>query len=780
MKKLIITEKPSQVLDWEAGLKTNFKKTEYTGGPKTKYKVYFHEDANYVVCNLAGHVATIKDVKDMVPEGKHQWRLDNLPYDLPDELALKTTDAGAKKLFDNIKKQVERNDIDEIIVATDPEREGLNIWRKVEALLPKKALAGKKITRAYTSGPTPQEWVKSLDTREEISTYWSNYVDSAIAREDYDYLVGINGTVGMTSVYGGFKNMINVGRVQTAVLKFIYDREMEIKNFVPEDFSTVNIEINSNVDENILMRFQEPKKADGSRFSKTEAIALETALASTTSLKVAKVTKSASVSVPKLYTQSTLAKELNRKYGMSAKKVLTITQALYETHKLTSYPRTSVDTITAERAKSVDTMLAQSFGFESFVSKIANKKVPDVNIFKGKIAEHEAITPVSVKSRDLKYIDKLTQDERRVYNTIVSRFVSIFFPDAVKEVTTLTSEVAGHSFRARGEKLITQGWMEVDGVRNVSKELPDITDGKDYKITDIIKEDKQTNPPARYNGGTILDQMMKPTANITDEDKEVLHSDDVSGIGTDATRANILDGLEKNDYVTVEGKTRTFFPTDKTMNLFDVMPSNTLFSSPAATAAMETKLEDIAQGKITRKEFMVELNSQIAGFIDVLRVEEAKTGKKTISNKGSFGTCPKCGGELYDNGKGISCPNNNWKEPEKSTCDFKTVWKNNGAKKADLMAQIELQGKPAESFGVCPNCGGDMVSNGVTISCSKNCGAKPIYINRFGYIIPDDDLRKLVKGEEITVNATSKAGKAYSLFLLRDPKTGEQETRPTW
>lgn len=780
MKKLIITEKPSQVADWEAGLKTKFKKTEFTKGAKGRYPVFFYEDDNYVVCNLVGHVATIKEIKDMVPEGKHQWNLGNLPYDLPYDLELRLTDAGKTKLFNNVKEQASREDIDEIIIATDPEREGLNIWRKVEALLPKKATAGKKITRAFPTGPTPGEWADSLNTRQEIKTYWKNFVEAAIAREDYDYIVGINGTVGMTSVYGGFNNVINVGRVQTAVLKFLYDREMEIKNFIPEDFSTVNIKINSDESENVLLRFQEPKMADGKRFDKNEAIALESELSKLSAVPIKKEVRTVKVGTQKLYTQSTLAKELNRRYGMSAKKVLTLTQSLYETHKLTSYPRTSVDTITEARAASVSVMLSQSFGFESHVAKIKNPTIPSEYIFKGKVAEHEAITPVSVKSRSLDYLKNLSADERKVYDVIVSRFVSIFFPPAEKESTTVTSSVAGHTFKAKGEKLIEEGWMSVDGVRGVTKELPKMTDGFTYGIVEVIKEDKQTTPPNRYNGSTIMEQMIKPTANITDEDKEILHSDEVSGIGTDATRANILDGLEKNNYVVVEGKTRTYVPTEKTMSLFDTMPDNKLFSSPAATAIMETKLEDIAQGNLSRADFMKELNEKVSEFIEVLRVDDKSSGKKSISNKGSYGECPKCKGELYDNGKGISCPNNNWKEPDKSTCDFKTVWKNKGVTKAAIMEQIQLQGKPVVVFAKCSNCGSDMIDDGLVVKCNADCGVQQIFKNRFGYVIPDADIKTLIDGGEITVQATSQAGKPYSLFVIRDKKTGKQTTRPTW
>ena len=715
------------------------------------------------------------------------FNLDLLPYCLPDELPLELC-PDVKQYFSIIKKLTTQKDVDEIIIATDPDKEGQNIYRKIRTNLP--GIKAKE-TRLWINEWTPEGLRDAYKNRKPNSDYKTLSL-AAQCREESDWIIGMEGTAAMTAKFGGFNNLLTVGRVQTATLKIVVDRENQIKTFKPEPYSILTLSTATEETQPLILTH---KTKD--RLSKTQAENLQKIIKGLRQVQLKKESKKVKQHCLKLYNTIDIQVDMNKKYGYTPSETLDILQALYQTHGLTTYPRTEKNVISIDASKTAVSALKnlQSCGlFDSLIEEcLKNGYSISKTVTTSENLPHEAITPV-YGSINVNEIKKLNTKELNVYTAIVQRFLQAFFPDAVFDEVNVSTEINHSSvhelFEAKGRTLVEPGWMRVTGIKK-DKLLPMILDGKNYDILDVQKEDKFTTPPPRYSEATLLEAMEHAGRYVEEsEDTSILNK--VEGLGTGATRANILEKLKKQNYITLDKK--QVIPTEKAFGLFEVLPECTL-SSPIQTARMEKDLELIVQGSMTREEYMRKIHTLVNDLIEKIKQAEVYT----VSNAQSLGQCPICNAPLAENSKAYYC--SHWKQG----CKF-TIWKESYNKKitpkilTDILkgrsslltfklpngkeykARLvldenhvlirEYENTPMKSisttyFGTCPNCGKQMIETSKSYACSGySCGCKTaIWKNALAGLgkktINKGEAKKLLDGQTLRVKLVSSKGIPY-------------------
>lgn len=665
-KILLIAEKPSVAKNLRDTLEPGAKAVTMSKG---KPPVYVFEGDKYIFAYSVGHIIEIKNVKEITKD--YKWRMDLLPYDLGNPIPTKVS-TRTRPIFTALKKTLERKDIAEIVIATDPDREGENIWRKIHNHMPK-SVDSIKMTRMWINEWTPSGLKKAFKNRYD-SVETKGLSDSAQAREESDYLFGVNLTVAATVQLAQYPNMLNLGRVQTPTLNIIVDRENEILNFKPEAYSVINIVTES--DESGKPLTLRHKLPQGTRLSPADAVSLKAKLDKTKDAKLSVVERKRKQSPPRLFNLSSLSKEMNRRYGYSLKHTLSIAQSLYE-KGLTTYPRTDEVFISESAAKMAYDALANCHYHTAEVNKVTSSgwKMNPRSITKKTGLTHEAITPV-YGSVAKSLTSGLNQGEENVYKAVSERFVANFFPDAELLVTTVSTDIEEETFDVKGEVVEKEGWMEVISFGRDNL-LPKVTNDKNYPIIDVKEEEKQTQPPARFNEASILDAMMNAGRYVEDtEDKEILK--ETEGLGTVATRPDIVEKLIKDQYVTMDGK--SLRPTEKAMSLMQLLPKDIAITSPVMTAKLETDLKKIEEGKMSLADFQKQVNKAVADSVDAMRSLKGAVSRPTET----YGACPLCAdGELYGNSKAVSC--SNWNNKTKP-CKF-TLWKKIASKN---LSQTEL------------------------------------------------------------------------------------------
>ncbi|MBB5608311.1 MULTISPECIES: DNA topoisomerase III [unclassified Janthinobacterium] len=648
-KTLIIAEKPSVANDIAKTL-----------GGFTKHDEYFESD-DYVLSSAVGHLLEIAVPEEFdVKRGK--WSFAHLPM-IPPYFALNPiakTEARLKVL----NKLIKRKDVTTLINACDAGREGELIFR----LIAQNAKAKQPVKRLWLQSMTPgaiRDGFSNLRSDEEMLPL----ADAARCRSEADWLIGINGTRAMTafnSKEGGFY-LTTVGRVQTPTLSIVVEREDKIKKFVARDFWEVRAEFvcaagiyeGRWLDTKFKKDENDPEKRAERLWSKTAADSIATACRGRQGI-VTEESKPTTSMAPGLFDLTSLQREANSRFGFSAKNTLGLAQALYEKHKVLTYPRTDSRHLPEDYMPTVLQALEtvkENSNYHQFAKQIIDKGwvKPNKRIFDNtKISDHFAIIPTTIAPKNL------SEPEQKLYDLVTRRFMAVFFPPAEFQVTTRYTEVSGHQFKTEGKVMTNPGWLAIYGKEastdadkesNGNGNLVPVAKGEKVQTESVSANGLVTKPPARYTEATLL-SAMEGAGKLIDDD-ELRDAMAGKGLGTPATRAATIEGLLTERYLLREG--RELMPTAKASQLMTLLKGlgvNEL-TAPELTGEWEYKLSQMEKGKISRDEFMRE----IAQMTQIIVKRAKEYDNDTIP--GDYATlhtpCPNCGGVVKENYRRFAC-----------------------------------------------------------------------------------------------------------------------------
>ncbi len=649
-KALIIAEKPSVANDIAKAL-----------GGFTKHDEYFESD-EYVLSSAVGHLLEIAVPEEYdVKRGK--WSFTHLPV-IPPYFALNPI-AKTESRLKVLNKLIKRKDVDTLINACDAGREGELIFR----LIAQNAKAKQTVKRLWLQSMTPnaiRDGFAHLRSDQEMLPL----ADAARCRSEADWLIGINGTRAMTafnSKEGGFY-LTTVGRVQTPTLSIVVEREEKIKKFVPRDYWEVRAEFRAEagmyegrwLDTKFKKDDADPEKRPERLWSKVDAEAIVAACMGKQG-NVTEESKPTTSMAPALFDLTSLQREANGRFGFSAKNTLGLAQALYEKHKVLTYPRTDSRALPEDYLNTVKSTLEVLKGnpnYHQFAKQILDKGwvKPNKRIFdNSKISDHFAIIPTGVVPKNL------SEPEQKLYDLVTRRFMAVFFPAAEFLVTTRYTEVQGHQFKTEGKVMTNPGWLAVYGKDTTGDDkdgasLVPVAKGEKVLTEKVTANGLVTKPPARYNEATLL-SAMEGAGKLVDSD-ELRDAMAGKGLGTPATRAAIIEGLLTEKYLLREG--RELIPTAKAFQLMTLLRGlgvNEL-TAPELTGEWEYKLSQMEKGQISREEFMRE----IAEMTEIIVKRAKEYNNDTIP--GEYATlrtpCPNCGGVVKENYRRFAC----------TKCDF--------------------------------------------------------------------------------------------------------------
>ncbi|MFB5663869.1 DNA topoisomerase III [Alteribacillus sp. HJP-4] len=667
-KSLILAEKPSVGKDIARVMDC---KKEGNG--------YF-EGNHYVVTWAFGHLVTHADPE--VYDKKYQtWRLEDLPM-LPPRLNLTVIKKGGKQ-FQTVKSLLHRQDIQDIIVATDAGREGELVARWILA----KANVEKPLKRLWISSVTDQAIKNGFKELKNGSRYFSLF-KAAEARAEADWYVGMNATRALTTKYNA---QLSCGRVQTPTLAIVAQREKNIQSFKPASFERI-IAI---TDKNFSLTWRDEKSGEDRIFSTddAESIVKEQQGKSANITQVDKKVKKQFA--PLLYDLTQLQREANGRYGYSAKETLSIMQRLYETHKVVTYPRTDSSYISTDILSTLKDRLkaCDVHPYSKHVLAINRRglKINSNVVQNKKVTDHHAIIPTESAPDFQQFSNK----ERNIYDMVVQRFLQSFYPAAEYEVIAVHATIGSERFMARGNRVLQQGWKALFQTENEDQqELPPLHKGDLIKIASLKTESGKTSPPPPLDEGALLSAMENPAPYMPGADQKLMKQLKVSGgIGTVATRADVIDKL-LNSYL-LEKKGKTLKVTSKGRQLLELAPEE--LKSPALTAQWEQKLKNIEQ-EFLKKEVFIEEMKKYAESI----VKEIKLSTKSFKHDNITGTpCPECGKHLLEvNGK-----RGKMKVCQDRSCGYKkNISKVTNARCPKCKKKMDLHGEGSGKVFVC-RCG---------------------------------------------------------------------------
>ena len=651
-KILVLAEKPSVGRDIARVLGCKNEKNGYIEGNK------------YIVTWALGHLVTLADPETYDKKYK-SWDMSDLPI-LPKDLKTVVIKKSAKQ-FNTVKAQLNRNDVNEVIIATDAGREGELVARWII----EKAHIKKPIKRLWISSSTDKA-IKEGFTKLKDAKEYNNLYNSAIARAEADWIVGINATRALTTKYNA---SLSCGRVQTPTLAMILKREDEIRNFKPKDYYTLDILTEKGG--NYLKLSWHDKNNSTSTFNKEKIENIKKKVLNK-DLKIVDVKKSNKKKyAPSLYDLTELQRDANKMFGYSAKETLSIMQKLYEHHKVLTYPRTDsryltddiVDTL-KDRIKAVNTSEYSKVSMKLLKTKIKpNKSFVD----NSKVTDHHAIIPTEERV----FLGDLSDKERKIYDLVVKRFLSVLCPPFEYEQTTIKGSCEGETFTAKGNKIIKLGWREnytVDDNETYDG-IIDINVDEVLKVESVKIENKKTNPPSYLNEATLLTEMEK------------------HNLGTVATRADIIEKLFNSFFV--EMKNKEIHITSKGRQLLDLAPKD--LKSPELTAKWEKTLNDISKGKSKKNEFLNEMKNYSKTIVKEIKNSENKFKHDNITRN----KCPECGKFMLEvngkRGKMLVC--------EDRECNTrKLISQTTNARCPNCHKRLELKGQGEGKIFTC-SCG---------------------------------------------------------------------------
>ncbi|MCL2512543.1 MAG: DNA topoisomerase III [Oscillospiraceae bacterium] len=582
----------------------------------------------YIVTWALGHLVTLADPESYNKEYK-QWSLEQLPM-LPKKMKLVVIKETSKQ-FNVVQSLLKRADITEIIIATDAGREGELVARWILM----KAGCSKPMKRLWISSQTDKAVREGFKNLKPAADYYNLFL-SAVSRAEADWLVGLNVTRALTCKHSAG---LSAGRVQTPTLAMIVAREQEIKNFVPKEYYTVKAKFGS------FSAVWMNGKGSSRMFDRAAAEAILQNIEGKQAV-VTEINKQYKHKAPPAaYDLTELQRDANRKYAYSAKQTLSLMQSLYERHKLLTYPRTDsryiTDDIVAtlpERLKSV------AFGsYKEAASAILKNRPLSVKylVDNSKVSDHHAIIP----TEEPVYISNLTPEERNIYDLVVRRFFAVLSPAFEYEETKLAISAGKENFFAKGKIIKTPGWKSVygqtftdddeDSNDNDMKEqaLPQIRQGDKLDIKSCGIETGKTKPPARYNEATLLTAMENPgNTEMSSEMRSILKT--TSGLGTPATRADIIEKLFSSFYIERSGK--DILPTSKGMQLIDIVPPD--LKSAELTGKWEQELSLISRGMAKSDKFVEQMRQYSSKLVSSVIASDAKYVHDNVTRQ----KCPEC------------------------------------------------------------------------------------------------------------------------------------------
>jgi DNA topoisomerase-3 len=672
-KTLIIAEKPSVGRDLAKVLPGQFTKGEG-----------FLEGPEHVVTWAVGHLVQLAE-PDEYDERFKKWRMADLPI-VPDRFKLVIRDERSKKQMNVIKRLLARDDVELVVNACDAGREGELIF----AYLYEKAGSKKRVNRLWLNSMTSGA-IKDAFVRLRPSDELASLEAAARSRSEADWIVGMNATRAATiRLRSAFDGAVSLGRVQTPTLAILAKREQEIRDFVPEPYWVVDATFDP---------VQEPSgRAYEGRYhaganprlkSAEEAEAIVAACDGQTG-QITKLEKSERKErAPLLYDLTQLQRDANGRYGFTARRTLAAAQRLYEEHTALTYPRTNSRFLPSDMINEIKP-IARLVG-ERTEYRDASRYVLGLDVLPlarvvndGKVTDHHAIIPTR---SDHHPVDRMSEDDRRIYDLVVRRFLAVFHPDAVFENTRVETTVSEHVFRTRGKRILVPGWRGVygetadlddaaaDSDEGREQRLPTLEHGEDAAVREVASEAKETKPPRRHTERSLLDMM--ETAGKLVDDEELRDAMKESGIGTPATRAAIIERLIQVGYVEREG--RALVVTEKGMNVVRLLGEHAL-TSPGLTGEWEARLAKIETGQDSREAFMG----------DIVKFTESTVGELDSKLKGvripraNLGACPICGRDIIENRKGYSC----WSRDDPG-CGF-VIWKSKAGKQLPVSVAKEL------------------------------------------------------------------------------------------
>ena len=601
---------------------------------------------NFIYTHCIGHLLTLKMPGDIDPKYK-QWSLEALPFDF-DEIPLEVN-ASVSDQYKIVENLVKRDDIEEIVNACDSDREGDLIFRNLYHYIGKRI---PRVSRMWLESQTPEGIKEAFDKRLSESVY-NNVYFAGKSRSYADYIIGLNSTRAMTSKLGGNKNVLTIGRVQTPTLRIICDLEDEIRNFKEEPY--YKVKAIGRVNDAEISAYYTNEDLENNRFKeKNKAEALISSLAGKNAIVSSADTTKRNEKPKMLYSLSDLQIDMDKRYKMSAMDVLNTAQSLYETHKLITYPRTDENHISKELASKTYQIL-NGISVNPEVKKLIIDNKYGFNpmmIAKKDIGAHEALTPTITKA-DESRISKLSEMEMRVYMAIVERFMAAFLPDAILEKQKIAFNIDDASFETEIEICTRLGHREAYKYGRKSSETKSFIRVKkdDVVLIDELKlEEGKTTPPARFSEGSLIKMMKNPSKYVDDKsDKDVLKK--TEGIGTEATRAQIIADLKKHEFIDLDKK-KQIIATKKGMDLIKEIPGDEL-KSVKLTADFERKLDLISRGEYDHKDFLNEIRELENHFIS--SVKNLDTSSSSLS--GIVAKCPICGSSIVERDKVYSCQN---------------------------------------------------------------------------------------------------------------------------
>ena len=805
-KTLIIAEKPSVASDISKAL-----------GKFQKLDDYFEND-QYVVSSAVGHLLELT-VPEEFDVKKGKWTFKCLPV-IPPHFDLQPIERSVKRL-NVLKKLIKREDVTALINACDAGREGELIFRNIVRY----TKAKQPVQRLWLQSMTPTA-IRDGFTQLRSDADMHPLSDAATSRAEADWLVGINGTRAMTafnSKQGGFFKT-PVGRVQTPTLAILVEREQRIRKFVPRDFWEVLGTFDCAAGQYTGRWFDEKfAKSETDEQLKAERV-WDVAKAEEIKARclgkpgiVTEESKPTTSLSGLLYDLTSLQRDANSRFGFSAKNTLGLAQALYEKHKVLTYPRTDSRALPEDyipTVKNTLTMLGGVTGYSTYADQILKNGWvhPNKRIFNNaKVSDHFAIIPTQLAPKGL------SEPEQKLYDLVTKRFLAIFYPAAEFLETNRITRVEGEPFKSAGKVLVQPGWLTVYGKQSDSDETPSLAPvkpGETVKTSNVEVKPNVTKPPARYTEATLL-SAMEGAGKLVDDD-ELREAMSEKGLGTPATRAAIIEGLILEEYVHRVG--RDLQATAKAFSLMDLLNGLGVpeLTKPELTGEWEFQLKEMQRRKISREQFMREIAEMTKRIVDRAKQYEHDT------IPGDFGTltvpCPKCGGEIHERYRQYQCDKCDfamWKtlcgrmfEPEeieklitaktvgplqgfrsKQGFPFAAVLKMNAEHKLEFdfgntpkdgenAVPVDFTGK--EPLGKCPKCGAQVYDTGMHYVCEKQTGPTPTCDFRTGKIIlqqeigPDQVKKLLAEGKTDLLKGfiSNKTNRKFEAFLvLKDGKT---------
>ena len=680
MKSLVIAEKPSVARDIARVLGSNQK----NGG--------ILEGKNYVVTWALGHLVTLADPEEY--DRKYEkWEMETLPM-LPKEMKLVVIRQTGRQ-FSVVKTQLFRKDIGEIIIATDAGREGELVARWIL----EKAGCHKPIKRLWISSVTDKAIKEGFANLKDGHDY-DNLYRAAVARAEADWLVGMNGTRALTCKYNA---QLSCGRVQTPTLAMIAKREEEIRKFVPKEYYGISLET-----QDVKWTWRDEKTKSFRTFSRERAEQIKGRLENA-ALELTSVEKKAKKTMaPGLYDLTTLQREANLRYGFSAKETLNIMQRLYENHKVLTYPRTDSRYIGKDIVPTIKERLkACGIGpYRKLAGALMNKPVQVNGSFVDdkRVSDHHAIIP----TEQFVQLDHMTNEERKIYDMVVRRFLAVLYPASQYEQVTMEAKAAGETFAASGKVIKSMGWKEVyeggadddledeadDEKKLKDQRLPEMKTGTRLKILKTSLNTGKTKPPARFTEATLLAAMENPVKFMETRDKEAVKTlGETGGLGTVATRADIIEKLFHS--FMMEKKGNEIHITSKAKQLLELVPED--LKKPELTADWEMKLSQIAKGRIRQGDFLHQIRDYTCEIVDEIKTGEGTFRHDNLTNK----VCPQCGKKLLavngKNSKMLVC--------QDRECGYReTISRTTNARCPKCHKRMEMYVKGKEETFVC-QCG---------------------------------------------------------------------------